>query len=140
MKTKPIVWKSILAAVLGLAVWLIVDTLATVVLALAAGFLFAIPVVGYILAWFLTRGDGEPTTLLIFVSAFAATLATAKLVDKICKHDRTAGLACKILGVGLIVIQVCFLFSNLFMDGGGSVLANIINIFAGFVMFGGGSD
>lgn len=140
VKTKPIVWKSILATILGLVAYLVVGILVTGVLALAAGFLLAIPVVGNILAWLLTRGDGEPTTLLVFASAAASAASAMKLVEKICKHDRTAGLACKILGVGLIATQAYFLFSNLFMDGGGFVLSNIISIGAGCIIFGCGKE
>ena len=140
MKTKPIVWKSILAAVLGLVIWLIVGILASVILALVAGLLLSIPVIGGILAWLLTRGDGEPTTLLIFMSASVSALAAMKLVEKICKHDRTTGLACKIMGVGMIATQAYFLLSNLFMDGGGSALANIFGIGWGCMIFGCGKE
>lgn len=140
MKTKPIVWKSALSAILGLAVFLVVNILVTLALVLAAGLLLSIPVVGGILAWALTRGDGDPTIMVIVISVVASQSAAMKLVEKICKYDRTTGLAYKIFGIGLIAVQVYFLFCNLFLDGGGSIIANGVAIAAGCITFGSGKE
>lgn len=140
VKTKPIVWKSALSAILGLAVFLVVNILVTLALVLAAGLLLSVPVVGSILAWALTRGDGDPTIMVMVISVVASQSAAMKLVEKICKYDRTTGLAYKILGIGLIAVQVYFLFCNLFLDGGGSMIANGVAIAAGYITFGSGRE
>ena len=129
MKTKPIIWKSILSAAIGLATWAIVGILVVVALSIAAGMLLTVPLISSL----LIRG-GDPTFLVLSISVAASFTVSIKLVEKICKCNHTSGLALIILGISLLTLHACYLFSNLFLDGGGSVLGNALNIICGLLL------
>lgn len=129
MKTKPIIWKSILSAAIGLAIWTIVGILVAAALSIAAGMLLTVPLISSV----LIRG-GDPTFLVLSISVATSFTVSIKLVEKICKHNHTSRLAFIILGISLLVIHVCYLFANLFLDGGGSALGNALNIVCGLLL------
>lgn len=140
MTTKPKVWKSVLTSVLGLAIYLVVGFLTTAVFMLLVTFLASIPVISDLLGWFFeVRGD-SPALLVTILAPFVAYWLSLAAVEQICKPGPTCNLAIRLMGIGLIILQVCFLALNLFADGGGSILSNLANVVAGFLMFSAGNN
>ena len=115
-------FSAILFSSLGLICFYILGLIATLLGVLIKVILSYIPLLN-----FLAQFDIE------YIAAVFPIVIVNALCDKIIKNDTTKKFSIMIFGILLILLSLVFLLSNIFGNGEGSILANIIQIIVGAI-------
>lgn len=136
MSTRPKVFKAIITALLAAVVFTLSYAITYLVGGIINDLLIKVPLIGKLISWlFRIRGD-SPGMVLTLLSSGVAYYVTMAAQEAINKDARTRGLSCVLHGAGIVLFQIVFLFINLIY--GDAILANVIQLIAGFIIFSGG--
>lgn len=124
---------SILFSVVSILGFYLLDGIIAIALGFAIYFLVEVPLVGVLMEWLLSIGGNTADSFVITISLICSYVFISMFISRLGKNEKTQKLAQSIMGVGLIILNVIFLISNLSTND--AVLSNILMIITGITLF-----